>query len=319
MDWYYASGQQQQGPVSDEELARLAGAGTVKTDTLVWHAGMADWTPYGQIAPAAQAPAQAAAEPQPAAKRAAESPSSAQGMQYCSQCNRPNRPDDMVEYQGKQICANCKQQFFQRLQEGATPAYTGNTPNADLMAAARSHLTGYWGLAIAVTIVYNIIAVAASSVPFLGNLAPLIITGPFMVGLAIFFLRLVRGQQPEFQMMFDGFKIFGTALLAYIILSLIVFAGILLLIIPGIIAAYALSQTFYIIADNPNIAAMDAIRTSHEMMRGKKWKYFCLCCRFIGWSFLCIFTLGIGFIWLMPYMSTSFAEFYEDLRAEGSR
>jgi uncharacterized membrane protein len=295
MDWYYASGQQQQGPVSDEELARLVAAGKVKSDTLVWHSGMGDWSPYGTVAPAA-APASAETTPAPAqeaapvqaATRSAEAPVATGGMQYCSQCNRPHRPDDLVAYQGKQICANCKPQFFQRLQEGAAPAYTGNTPNADLTAAARAHLSGYWGLAIGVIIVGNLVYLGPIAVPFVGGLGSLIIAGPLAVGLATFFLRLVREQQPEFSMLFDGFKVFGTALLAYILMLLIIPIGILLLVVPGIIASYALSQTFFIIADNPNIGAVDALRTSHEIMRGKKWKYFCLQCRFIGWSFLCV-------------------------------
>ena len=51
------------------------------------------------------------------------------------------------------------------------------------------------------------------------------------------------------------------------------------------------------------------------MMRGNKWKFFCLGCRFIGWALLGIVTIGIGFFWIYPYIMISFAEFYEDLKA----
>jgi uncharacterized membrane protein len=51
------------------------------------------------------------------------------------------------------------------------------------------------------------------------------------------------------------------------------------------------------------------------MMRGNKWKFFCLGCRFIGWFLLAIVTIGIGFFWIYPYAMISFAEFYEDLKA----
>jgi uncharacterized membrane protein len=89
----------------------------------------------------------------------------------------------------------------------------------------------------------------------------------------------------------------------------------LLLIIPGIIAAISYSMTFYILADDNSIGAMDAIDKSKKMMDGYKWKYFCLGLRFLGWALLCILTLGIGFLWLMPYMQVSMAKFYDDVKA----
>ncbi len=48
-------------------------------------------------------------------------------------------------------------------------------------------------------------------------------------------------------------------------------------------------------------------------MYGYKWKFFCLNLRFLGWAILCLFTLGIGFLWLIPYMEISFAKFYDDI------
>jgi len=61
---------------------------------------------------------------------------------------------------------------------------------------------------------------------------------------------------------------------------------------------------------------MEAIDKSKAMMDGYKWKYFCLNLRFIGWAILCIFTLGIGFLWLAPYIMVSHAKFYDDLKGE---
>ncbi|MBM4152672.1 MAG: DUF975 family protein, partial [Kiritimatiellaceae bacterium] len=81
-----------------------------------------------------------------------------------------------------------------------------------------------------------------------------------------------------------------------------------------IIALCAYSMTFYILAEDPTAGPLDAITRSKEMMRGHKWKYFCLSCRFIGWILLAICTLGIGFLWLGPYMQTTFAHFYDDVR-----
>jgi uncharacterized membrane protein len=49
-------------------------------------------------------------------------------------------------------------------------------------------------------------------------------------------------------------------------------------------------------------------------MQGNKWKFFCLGARFFGWILLCVLTMGIGFLWLLPYMSVAFAQFYDDLK-----
>jgi uncharacterized membrane protein len=49
-------------------------------------------------------------------------------------------------------------------------------------------------------------------------------------------------------------------------------------------------------------------------MFGNKWKYFCLICRFIGWFLLGVVTLGVGFLWIMPYMMASLSRFYLDIR-----
>ena len=73
------------------------------------------------------------------------------------------------------------------------------------------------------------------------------------------------------------------------------------------------SMTFFIIAEDDLIGPLEAIKKSKQMMCGYKWKIFCLGLRFIGWALLCILTLGVGFLWFTPYMSVSFAKFYDDL------
>lgn len=90
----------------------------------------------------------------------------------------------------------------------------------------------------------------------------------------------------------------------------------LLLIIPGIIKAFAYALTPYIIKDNPELSANQAINLSVKMMKGHKFDLFWLYLSFIGWFFLCLITLGIGFLWLMPYMQTATAAFYQDVKTE---
>ncbi|MGN1264053.1 MAG: DUF975 family protein, partial [Prevotella sp.] len=57
-----------------------------------------------------------------------------------------------------------------------------------------------------------------------------------------------------------------------------------------------------------------AIEESMKLMSGHKMKLFLLDLSFIGWFILCCLTLGIGFIFLIPYMECAHARFYEDLR-----
>ena len=61
---------------------------------------------------------------------------------------------------------------------------------------------------------------------------------------------------------------------------------------------------------------MDTLRLSRRMMEGHKMQLFKLQLSFIGWILLNVLTLGIGMLWLMPYMMTTLAAFYQDVRNE---
>ena len=138
--------------------------------------------------------------------------------------------------------------------------------------------------------------------------------GPLLLGFTNFFLSFSRGEKPPITTLFSGFNRFGESFVAYLLISVFTFLWTLLLIIPGIIAALSYSQTFYIPSDNHNISSTDAINESKRIMVGNKWKYFFLNLRFFGWAILCVISLGIGFLWLWPYMSVSHAKFYDDVK-----
>ena len=72
----------------------------------------------------------------------------------------------------------------------------------------------------------------------------------------------------------------------------------------------------FIIQDNPGISARDALEMSRMMMDGHMLRFFLLNFSFIGWWFLGLFTLCIGYLWLTPYVTTAQAHFYEDVKAE---
>ena len=142
----------------------------------------------------------------------------------------------------------------------------------------------------------------------------LIICGPLSLGYATMILLIANNKKPDFVILFSGFKRFGASLATYLLLIVFIILWTLLLIIPGIIACLRYSQTFYILSENEHIGPLDAIQKSKEMMIDNKWKLFCLYCRFIGWFVLCIITLGLATLYVMPYFSVSCAKFYEDLK-----
>lgn len=82
---------------------------------------------------------------------------------------------------------------------------------------------------------------------------------------------------------------------------------------PGIIKALSYSMSWYILCDDPKVGANAARKRSMELMRGHKWKLFCLSLSFIGWWLLCILTLGILSLWVVPYQQTALAHFYRSL------
>ena len=190
------------------------------------------------------------------------------------------------------------------------------TENKVLMQMARESLAGKWGLAIGGFVVYCLVVGIAEAIPKVGGLAAIFITGPMAGGLAIFALSLSRKQEAKVEQIFQGFNRFAVYLGAYWLMILYVVLWSLLLIIPGIIAAYGYSMVFFILADDSSIGIREALQKSKTMMMGHRWKYFCLGWRFFGWTLLCFLSLGIGFLWLFPYIQISGAKFYEDLKGE---
>ena len=93
----------------------------------------------------------------------------------------------------------------------------------------------------------------------------------------------------------------------------IILGAIPFILIPVIYVSLSISQTWFIIANDENISGYDALKESWNLMRGKRLKLFLLELSFIGWAILSVLTLFIGFIFLAPYMQTSYAKFYDNL------
>lgn len=134
------------------------------------------------------------------------------------------------------------------------------------------------------------------------------------VGYSRFNLDLVdRQKEPEIGTLFGYFKYWKTTAVANLLQGLYVFLWSLLFIIPGIVAGYSYAMTNYILAENPELTASEAIEQSKQMMTGNRWRLFCLQFSFIGWDLLCALTLGIGNLWLRPYKQAAEAAFYREV------
>ena len=137
--------------------------------------------------------------------------------------------------------------------------------------------------------------------------------GIIELGYCSFRLELLDKGISGFEKLFSYFKYWKVAVLSRFLIGLYTFLWSLLFIIPGIVAAYSYAMTPFILAENPELSASEAMRRSKEMMDGNKWRLFCLGVSFVGWSFLCSLTFGIGYLWLNPYTHISIAAFYRDL------
>ena len=160
--------------------------------------------------------------------------------------------------------------------------------NQDYKNSALDALKGSWPESIVTAIVYFAIAAVCTAPSALqGNGSDLLWVSPV--------LFIVLGQ---------------------LLMGIFIFLWSLLLIVPGIIKAYSYAMTPYILVDRPELSVRDAIRLSGRMMSGRKLDLFCLHLSFIGWMLLCILTLGIGILFLSPYMMTAQAAFYQDVRSD---
>ena len=211
--------------------------------------------------------------------------------------------------------------------------------NQDYKNSALDALKGSWPESIVTAIVYFAIAAVCTAPSALqGNgsdllwvspvlvvaasgstiLLSLLFLSPLQVGYYNTFKRLHREGDTGLvgNLFSQGFGNWGHIVLGQLLMGIFIFLWSLLLIVPGIIKAYSYAMTPYILVDRPELSVRDAIRLSGRMMSGRKLDLFCLHLSFIGWMLLCILTLGIGILFLSPYMMTAQAAFYQDIRSD---
>ena len=146
------------------------------------------------------------------------------------------------------------------------------------------------------------------------SIARLFIGSIVGIGYARFNLDLVDNvTEARFATLFSYMRFWKVAIITRIVRTLYIVLWTLLFIIPGIIASYNYALTDYILAENPELTTKEALELSKKMMYGHRFRLFCLEFSFIGWAFLCVLSLGIGLIWLLPYTEAAKAAFYREV------
>lgn len=174
----------------------------------------------------------------------------------------------------------------------------------DIGVLFRYFKVGY-GKTIGLRVVYGLISFAC--------LIPMLVGGLFFtyVGLKLG-LHITLDANPS-QMI----SVFGTELsyvTAALLAVLVLLLGATVTIVLLFVVLYRYAFCFMILAEYPEMRVIDALRNSANLMRGNKWRLFCLQISFIGWVILAaLCTCGIGAFFLTPYMSAATAAFYDDI------
>ena len=189
--------------------------------------------------------------------------------------------------------------------------------NSEIRKTARMALDGKWGTFVMRTLVFYVVSLFTALPGQLGDalIKADVMTGlgavlssfgfvltllmlPLSWGYVVSLLRNHRGGDVEVSNIFDGFRQYGRVWFTVFLTGLYTLLWTLVLIVPGIVKSCSYGER------------------SMAMMEGHKMQLFLLALSFIGWGILCLFTLCIGFLWLVPYVQASMAAFYEEVKAD---
>ena len=236
MDWYYSEAGQQKGPVTGEQVQGLVRDGVIRADTLVWREGLAAWQPYGQLSGGAAAG------------------DSAASLVTCSQCGKSVPADQVIRYGEQAVCAECKPAFAQRIKEGLAPtsglrgsvspdeiiARDYDVSISDAFSAGWEAVKGQFWPCIGATCLVYLVLMVGNFIPFIGGIVTLIIQGPLIGGLYLFYIKRVRNQEATIGDAFSGFgprflNLMLTQVVTSILAGLCMIPGIALLVIGGLV------------------------------------------------------------------------------------
>lgn len=184
----------------------------------------------------------------------------------------------------------------------------------ELKSAAKEQISGKIGILFVMMLIVGVIGGACAFIPVLGPIGTLIITSAFEISLCMIYLKLAKNEEISIGDLFNGFNITGKAVWLSIITYIFTFLWSLLFIIPGIIKVFSYAMAPYILADNPELTANEALTKSKEIMDGHKFDLFVLQLSFFWWYILGAITFGIAYIYVVPYVSATTTNFYNSIK-----
>lgn len=299
--WFYATSGQQNGPVSQEELMRLIGTGTVKASDLVWCEGMPNWTPAGEVAELTPPPppprpvSTPASAPEPLNPYQASSPVSWEQPQELS-----GNGEEIVPGSDPLVIGDCIRRAFELTKRHFWPFFAAC---AIFFAISMAYSVVSGVLVEAVTEAADSQDVGKGLDALLGIIGQVI--DLFLgLGLIRIGLNIVSGRPFAVEMLIgQGDKLF-TSIGAAILYYLIVLVGLILLIIPGFYLALRLGQYQNGIVDK-NLGAIDSLKYSARITQGNMLNLFGLgvVCFLIVLAGILALLLGVCFAGPLVYLA----------------
>ena len=166
------------------------------------------------------------------------------------------------------------------------------------------------------TIMLAVFGIAAV-VSVVGILYTMLFGNVIRVGISRIRLKAYRKESFRIVELFSGLKQYKRIIGTMALYTLFVTLGFMCFFVPGVIVALGLYEVPYMLAEDPNVSGMEAIRRSWANMKGHKGELFVLGLSFIGWILLTILTLGVlAIFYTGPYMALAEAGFYREMHPE---
>lgn len=144
----------------------------------------------------------------------------------------------------------------------------------------------------------------------------ILLLGLFKLGFIDSMLKQAHEEKTGFLDIFAGFyKKPLKAVVSIIIKQFILFLGFLLLYIPGIFAFYRL-RFFYYELMKEDKTIMQCLKESNDLMKGNCIELLKIDLSFIGWYLLNLVTLNIASIYVKPFTTITYVEYYEYLKGK---
>lgn len=152
---------------------------------------------------------------------------------------------------------------------------------------------------------------------FIALIIQILILNPFLVAENRFFLENINYHKTKLRRLSYPFKkpYYWSIVKTIFIVRCFQFLWDLT-IIGGIIKNYSYKMVAFIVAENPNIKPMEAIKLSRNMMNGHKMDAFKIDVSFLGWFILEYISFGLAGIFVNPYYKACFTEVYAEIRKE---